>query len=62
MEFYATREKFRVFEEKKLTAFSEPAREKFERIEQLIEVVKDQLEPKAYRELRKYARGRYGRG
>ncbi len=56
VEFYATREKLRVFEEKKLTAFSEPAREKFERVEQLIEVVKDQLEPKAYRELQKNVR------
>lgn len=56
VEFYATREKLRVFDEKRLTEHSEAARDKFERVEQLIEAVKDQLEPKAYLELQKNVR------
>lgn len=56
VEFYATREKLRVFEEKRLTDQSEPARDKFERVEQLIQAVKDQLDSKTYQELQKNIR------
>jgi signal transduction histidine kinase len=56
VEFYATREKLRVFEDKRLTEHSEAARDKFERVEQLIEAVQSQLEPRTYQELQKKVR------
>jgi signal transduction histidine kinase len=52
-DFYAMQEAAREFEEKKAKAKTEPAKEKFERVEQAVEQFRDQIEGNAYNQLRK---------
>jgi C4-dicarboxylate-specific signal transduction histidine kinase len=56
LDFYAMQEAAKEFQEKKAKAKTEPAKEKFERVEQALNEFKDRIEANAYGQLRKTVR------
>jgi len=56
LDFYAMQEAAREFEQKRAKARTEPAKEKFERVEQALEHFKNRIESTAYNQLRKAVR------